>query len=196
LVLALSLRLRFRARPSQGDPLETCRDEVLMDRFKDGEDAAFDVLFGRHLGPIRGMLLRLTRDPATANDLTQATFLSVVHARDRFVSGSRFRMWLYVIAMNAWRDHHRRSKREHLSRDGELPEIGYEPVPRDTGLERAVHEALAKLPHEQREAVVLHHFEEFSFKEIAEMLGISESAAKVRAHRGVGRLRTLLGEGP
>ncbi len=52
--------------------------------------------------------------------------------------------------------------------------------------------ALAKLPDSQREAIVLHRFEGFSFKEIAELLGVTETAVKVRAHRGYERLRVLL----
>jgi len=55
-----------------------------------------------------------------------------------------------------------------------------------------VEAALAQLPENQREAIVLHRFEGFSFKEIAELLGVTETAVKVRAHRGYERLRKLL----
>ena len=165
-----------------------------MASFCAGADAAFEVLFDRYADAIHRHLYRLTHDRTSATDLTQVTFLSVVKSRDRFVPGSRFRVWLYVIAMNAWRDHRRRTRRELLSADGTLPDEGYEPSMRDAGLEREVRAALAQLPEIQREAVTLHHLEDFSFKEIADMLGLSESAAKVRAHRGYERLRSLLGE--
>jgi RNA polymerase sigma-70 factor (ECF subfamily) len=69
----------------------------------------------------------------------------------------------------------------------------------DPALEKAVRVALAQLPVQQREAIILHRFEGFSFSEIAETLGLTESAVKVRAHRGYVRLRRLLahlGEAP
>lgn len=165
-----------------------------MASFCAGADASFALLFDRYAAPIHRLMLRLTHEHAMATDLTQSTFLSVVKGRSRFVPGSRFRVWLYVIAMNAWRDHRRRGTRERLSADGLLPEGSYVPVMRDPGLEREVRAALARLPDEQREVIVLHQLEGFSFKEIAELLQLTESAAKVRAHRGYERLRALLGD--
>ena len=64
----------------------------------------------------------------------------------------------------------------------------------DPGLERQVRQALAKLPEAQREAIVLHRFEGMSFSEIAQVVGLSESAVRVRAHRGYETLRGLLEE--
>jgi RNA polymerase sigma factor (sigma-70 family) len=168
-------------------------DEALMARFCAGGEAAFNLLFDRHAGAIRGLITRLTGNHVLASDLTQATFLSVVRGRGRFVAGYRFKPWLYTIAMNALRDHQRRATREVLSSHGTLPEEEvYAQLP-DPGLERAVQAALRKLPEIQRETVVLHQFEGFSFKEIAAMVGLTESAVRVRAHRGYERLRELLG---
>ena len=74
-----------------------------------------------------------------------------------------------------------------------MPERIAEPEPTvDPGLTREVERALAQLPQNQREAIVLHRFEGFSFREIGELLGVSETAVKVRAHRGYERLRLLL----
>jgi len=68
-----------------------------------------------------------------------------------------------------------------------------EPEPlADPGLSRVVERALAQLPDSQREAILLHRFEGFSFREIGDLLGVSETAVKVRAHRGYERLRVLL----
>ena len=172
-------------------------DEMLMERFLGGETAAFDTLFARHGGRVNAFLRRMV-GPAAADDLTQATFLSVVRSRDRFQRGARFRPWLYAIAGNAARDHVRRARFEQPSDSGELPEQVTAPPLPDPALERAVHRALAALPPAQREAIVLHRFEGLSFGEIAETLGLSESAVKVRAHRGYVQLRILLahlGEG-
>lgn len=163
-----------------------------MQRFCAGDEGAFEALFERHAAPVRGMLGRLSGDRTLAADLTQATFLSLVKGRGRFMPGAKFKPWLYAIAMNALRDHHRRHRRERLTDDGDVPEESIEPAQRDLGLEREVRTALAQLPEAQREAVVLHRFEGLSFAEIAQTVGLSESAVKVRAHRGYERLRELL----
>ena len=166
-------------------------DEMLMERFRGGEAAAFDALFRRHAARVHAYLRRMV-GAATADDLTQTAFLSVVRSRGRFQRGARFRPWLYAIASNAARDHVRRARFEQPSDDAVMPEQATEtPLP-DPPLERAVQRALGQLPLQQREAIILHRFEGLSFSEIAEALGLSESAVKVRAHRGYVRLRGLL----
>ncbi len=174
--------------------VEQDADEALMAAFCRGSEAAFNLLFERYAGPIRALVTRLTGNPTLATDVTQATFLSLVRARGRFVPGARLKPWLYAIAMNAMKDQRRRDKREDLSEDGSLPDAGYTHAHRDHGLLREVELALSSLPENQREAIVLHHVEGFSFKEIAEMIGASESAVKVRAHRGYEHLREQLKE--
>jgi RNA polymerase sigma-70 factor (ECF subfamily) len=64
----------------------------------------------------------------------------------------------------------------------------------DPGQRRRIEQAFAKLPAQQRECVILHKLEGLSFEQIAQMLDISETAARIRAHRGYERLRELLGE--
>ncbi len=164
-----------------------------MERFLEGDSKAFDALFSRHAGNLRGYLQRLSGSAAVADDLTQITFVSMVKGRGRFQRGSRVRPWLYAIATNAARDWRRRTKFESVSDDGELPEREAEPgIERDPGLEKAVKQALAQLPEAQREAIVLNRYEGLSFAEIAVTAGVTESAVKVRAHRGYERLRELL----
>ncbi len=162
-----------------------------MERFVQGEERAFSELFDRHAGRLRGALRRMV-GPA-ADDVLQTTFLSIVRARGRYVRGAPFRPWLYSVAINAARDHLRRNRREEPHVTDSLPEPEAEPAPLpDPGLARTVEAALAQLPEAQREAIVLHRFEGFSFREIAELLGVTETAVKVRAHRGYERLRELL----
>lgn len=98
-------------------------DEALMEAFRGGDAQAFDALFRRHAPLVRGYLLRLVMgDHAQADDLVQATFLSVVRARGRFLRGARFKPWLYAIATNAARDARRRRKLEAVTDDGSLPD--------------------------------------------------------------------------
>ncbi|HSP78820.1 MAG TPA: RNA polymerase sigma factor [Myxococcaceae bacterium] len=165
-----------------------------MTRFCQGDARAFEALFQRHARSVNGYLARLTGSPAAADDLTQQTFLSLVRARGRFQEGARVKPWLYAIATNAARDWQRRKRPEDLTDQGELPATvpAEVPAPRDMGLERAVQRALAELPEGQRIPIMLHRFEGMSFAEIAETMGLTETAVKVRAHRGYARLRELL----
>ena len=167
-------------------------DEALMAAFSAGDEAAFEVLFERYSPAVHALLLGLSRSAATAADLTQDTFVSLVRGRGRFVQGSRFRPWLFTIAVNSFRDHHRRRRREVLVPVDELPVAMVDPVVVDPGLDRLVREALEGLPAEQREALVLHHFHDLGYGEVGARIGMSEGAVKVRAHRGHARLRQRL----
>jgi RNA polymerase sigma-70 factor (ECF subfamily) len=170
-------------------------DEALMVRFANGDEAAFNLLFDRYAGLLHRYLARLCASSSVADDLLQATFLSVVRGRGRFRSDGRLRPWLYAIATNAARDWARkRARPEQLTDTGELPEQAAPDAPELTNLGTAqqVREAMHKLSDSQREAVVMHRLEGLSFAEIGEALGISEGAVRVRAHRGYERLRQLL----
>ena len=167
-----------------------------MEQFCRGDENAFEILYARYAPQVQGFLVRMVRDAALAEDLLQVTFLSVVRARGRYQPGTTVRSWVFAIAANAGRDALRRQRArreapsppiESMVADGDAPND-----PPDPAAARAVQEALMRLPFEQREAVVLHKMQELSFEEIAGALGITVSAAKVRAHRGYHRLRELL----
>jgi RNA polymerase sigma factor (sigma-70 family) len=175
--------------------LDTSEDDALMEQFCRGDEAAFETLYARHAPPVLGFLTRMVRDAALAEDLLQTTFLSFVRARGRYQPGTTVRAWVFAIAANAGRDalRRRKARREQLSDSGVPPEAVADVAPPvDHAATRAVQDALMQLPVDQREAVVLHKMQELSFEEIASALGITAGAAKVRAHRGYQRLRTLL----
>jgi len=164
-----------------------------MLRFVEGDRGAFEILFQRYRDPVYGYLARIV-GRASAEDLLQVSFLSVVRSRGRFDRDARFKPWLYAIATNAARDHLRRGRVEQLSSPGASSgaDEAVDPPNVDPGRERAIRRALMQLPENQRLAIVMHRFQDLSFAEIAEALDLSESAAKVRAHRGYEKLRELL----
>jgi RNA polymerase sigma-70 factor (ECF subfamily) len=168
-------------------------DEELMEAFRQGQRAAFDALFNRHAPLVRGYLRRLLSSPTQADDVLQNTFLSVVRSKDRFRTGERFKPWLYAIATNAAKDAFRRTPAGSTAlEDASELELAFETHISDEGLRREVRHAMAQLPEAQRSAILLHWFEGLSFAEVAAAEGISESAVKVRAHRGYEKLRPLL----
>lgn len=170
-------------------------DEELMAGFCRGEEGAFDQLFERHSSHLHSFLSNMVRDTALAEDLLQITFLSLVRSRHRYEQGTKVLPWLVTIAANAARDSQRRKRSavSHLRNESATAEKSVDPEPSDPGLRKQLSAALEQLPQQQREAVVLHKVEGWSFDEIARATGITETAARIRAHRGYEKLRHLLG---
>lgn len=170
-------------------------DEALMAAFVAGDKAAFRALFDRYSGPLLGMLRRSMPRDDDARDLLQQTFLQLHRARNDFKQGSRLKPWLYTIALNL--------KREYFRRRGRRPETSLDftrhrepsaPPEVEQRFEHAaeVRAAVAALPEGQRTVIELHWFDDLTFAEIADTLGLGLSAVKVRAHRGYKKLRDSL----
>lgn len=186
---------------------------ALMERYLDGDGRAFAQLHAQLTPRMRGLLLRLVRDAATAEDLLQATLLKAHLARGGFVlrgadPDAGVVAWYATIARNLALDHLRGQARERRRRDDggpeqdpvealptDLPSVEEWQVDRDTAAEIAgrVHAALAGLPAAQREIVELHKLSGLSMAEIASRLQIREEAVRVRAHRAYKALARALG---
>lgn len=166
-----------------------------MEQFRQGDTRALEALFNRHAKGVHGFLVRMVRgDGALADDLLQQTFLSVVRSVDRFQKGGKVWPWLLTIAANAARGNMRRVRQGVEVLGEEAPEPFVTPAHSDPGARKRINAAFAKLPESQREVVVLHKVEGLSFEEIAQILGITSTAARIRAHRGYEQLKTELGE--
>jgi RNA polymerase sigma-70 factor (ECF subfamily) len=169
-------------------------DEALMVAYRDGESGAFRILFSRYSGLLRRVIGRDLFDKEETNDLMQQTFLQLHRARFDYRPEKPLRPWLLTIALNLKRQYFRTKKRRPTVAI-EDREFVAESVDPNASFEAArVRKALAKLRENQREAIVLHWFEGLSFAEIAEVTGTSTNSAKVRAHRGYGALKKILGE--
>lgn len=165
-----------------------------MVRFCAGDEVAFGILYDRHAPQLEMFLLRFVRDRALAEDLLQTTFLSFVRARGRYVRMTGLRAWIFAIAANAARDAlRRRGTQREDALGAELDNLpGEAAAPSDPGMAKAIEDALQQLPASQREAVLLHKMHGFSFPEVAVAMGTTVGTAKVRAHRGYQRLKSLL----
>ncbi|MGH7406516.1 MAG: RNA polymerase sigma factor [Candidatus Methylomirabilales bacterium] len=181
-------------------------DEELMRAVQAGDEAAFPLLYRRYERRLLAFLAPYVGDLARAEDLLQDTFLRVFRQRASYESRGAFRTWLFAIARNLALDHLRRlrSRRESTSPLGEksqaggAPESLADPASDPLGVlsgrhaARALQAALLELPEEDRAVILLSRLEGLRYREIAEVLGSTEGAVKVRAHRALLTLRKRL----
>ncbi len=183
----------------------------LIARAQRRDSAAFDALVEIYSPRLYGYFYRLTGGREDAEDLLQEAFVRVVRMIARYEHDGRFDAWLFRIATNLVRDRVRRYRRspgiETMTAAGGNEAGGLDDLPdHDTGLPEDVldraeqvdrlQRALARLSAAEREVILLRHFSQMSFKEVAEAMGTPLGTALARAHRGLARLRQLMeGEG-
>lgn len=176
---------------------ESRTDEQLMSAYVSGDAAAFRVIFERYAPLLLRAMLRELYVREEASDLVQQTFLQLHRARADFDAGQKLKPWVFTIAMNLKREYFRRKKRRpERSLDAEST---IEPAVAALGAarvdaQRTLARVLGELPPDQREVIELHWFDGLEFPEVAQVVGASVSAVKVRAHRGYVRLRQALGD--
>lgn len=155
----------------------------LIERWRRGDPAAFESLVRTWEGPIGRFLFRMTRSVETTRDLTQELFAKVYTARNSYRDRGHFSTWIYRVALNLWCDEARRNKRqsepypETELPGGELPGDGW--AVRNETVER-VTAALNELSPPLKEVLVLRHYEDFSFEEMARLLETPASTLKSR----------------
>jgi RNA polymerase sigma-70 factor (ECF subfamily) len=163
----------------------------LLKRFRQGDPEAFEALFRQFQGEVYGWIVRIVRDPSAAEDLTIETFWRIHRAHGRFDPGASFGAWARRIATNLAIDHLRQTRREVALADHLAQPTVADPIEcREARRQIAV--AFRRLPLKLRVAATLSLIEERSPKEIAEALGTSEGAVRVRVFRAVRLLRQQL----
>jgi RNA polymerase sigma-70 factor (ECF subfamily) len=171
---------------SNGEELLSQRsDEELMQAFKRGDTLAFRELFDRYKNLIYGFVRRRVDDPGRAEEITKDVFLAVVQQRGNYETRSRFRTFLYRIALNRVASEHRRMAQAPASD----PEVA---VGSDISVVQQVREALARLEREQREIVMLREYEGLNYQEIAQVLNVPVGTVRSRLFRAKLALRELL----
>ena len=184
-------------------------DEELMNRYRDGDAHAFEVLYTRHKGPLYRYLLRQCGAAALAEELFQDVWMKLIRARERYEARAKFTTWLYTLAHNRLIDHYRRAK-------AGVP-ISYDPFDRaqdrddpdepliEQVADSAAHEPdneldrrrlgqrllaqIAALPEAQREAFLLREESGLSLEEIAAVTGVNAETAKSRLRYALTKLR-------
>lgn len=172
-------------------------DEKLMGRLQAGEADALRILYERHGRSIYNFACRLVMQSALAEEVLQETFLRVYRDRAAFRPVATFKAWAFTIARNLCLDILRSAPRAAEVGGNPLPEVADPtPTPLDqldrAEREAALRRALAVLPIDDREVLILSRYHGLRYGEIAAIVGASEDAVKMRAHRALTRLRSLL----
>jgi RNA polymerase sigma-70 factor (ECF subfamily) len=179
---------------SLGDKADAASDEELVRRARDGDQTAMNRLVDRHHGAAFRVALSLVADPDLAQDVAQDAFLRAFRGLEGFRGDASFRTWMLTIAANTAKGALRKMmRRRETALDGVAPVASPEASPEDrAAIEEEAAKAramLAKLPEKQRMSVQLRVDEGLSFREIGEVIGSSEGAARVNYFHGIRRLR-------
>jgi RNA polymerase sigma-70 factor, ECF subfamily len=167
---------------------------ALMIQYQAGSLDAFQEIYGQLAAGVRRYLCHLACGSENADDLLQETFLQIHRSRAAYNPAYAVKPWVFGLARNVFLMNRRAARRRaevYESRE-ELPEFPVSPEVERLGSTDEVRRCIAGLSTDRSEALLLHHEWGFSFEEIAGMLGISATAARARASRGMADLRGAL----
>ncbi len=188
---------------------ENFTDAEVMLRVKAGDQSAFDYLVQKYRRPLVSFMYRMARNTAAAEDLAQEVFLRVYRSRQTYEASAKFTTWLYRIATNLAVNHARDTRHERpevtVSLDepdeetGTTLDVADGAVTAEESLVRrertlAIRAKVEALPERQKLAVILHKYQQMDYKQIAEVLKLSESATKSLLFRAYETLREQLKE--
>lgn len=179
-------------------------DSQLMLRVKEGDETSFSLLLHRFRVPVCQFLYRMVHNQAVAEELAQEVFLRVYRARGSYEPSAKFSTWLYRIATHLALNHLRDSRHDRWQTstdDGATDGPALQLAAQDSSVEeqllaqsraQQIQNAVGLLPEKQRLAVILHKYQELDYRQIAELLGTSESAVKSLLFRAYETLRERL----
>ena len=224
--MAGSCALAARAQPAMGEPLPTVRvhqhvglaarrmetdpladldDLQVMERIRQGDEAAMVSLVRRFQNELIGFFYNQAWDHTVAEELAQDTFVNCFRARERWQPTARVRTYLYRIAHNLWIDHLRR-QRKVVSLDQEdgdghrmhdelaAPRQAEADTDKGSEIRERVREALERLGPGHRDVFLMANNQGLRYQEIAQVLGIPEGTVKSRMHHAVRQLRHELAD--
>jgi len=189
--------------------VEGYTDAEVMLRVKAGDQSAFDYLVQKYRRPLVSFMYRMARNTAAAEDLAQEVFLRVYRSRQTYEASAKFTTWLYRIATNLAVNHARDTRHERpevtVSLDepdeesGTTLDVADGTITAEEALVRrermlAIRAKVEALPERQKLAVIMHKYQQMDYKQISDVLKLSESATKSLLFRAYETLREQLKE--
>jgi RNA polymerase sigma-70 factor, ECF subfamily len=188
---------------------EGLSDAQIMLRVKAGDDSAFEYLVQKYRRPMLSFMYRMAHNSAVAEDLAQEVFLRVYRSREKYEASAKFTTWLYRIASNLAVNHARDTRHQRpentVSLDEPDQESGLTMDLPDNSLSAeeaivrrewlaAIRQRVEALPERQKMALIMHKYQQMDYRQIAEVLKLSESAIKSLLFRAYETLRVQLKE--
>ncbi len=186
------------------DLIKSMTDEELIHQFANGNNQAFDVLLMRHKSRVFTYILMVVRNRDLAEDIFQESFMKVIMTikQGRYTDSGKFYAFVTRIAHNLIIDHYRRERNENTVSNEEFGEVDLfnnvklcDDTVEDVLVRSQVLDDVTKLmrhlPENQQEVVKLRFFEDYSFKEIADMTGVSINTALGRMRYAVLNMRRM-----
>ena len=197
-----------RAAVARGD-FSVLSDAEVMLELRSGNMAAFDVLLAKYRKQIIHFMFRMVHNQAVAEELAQEVFLRIYRSRETYRAEARFSTWLYRIATNLGVNYARDNRHERTAstvyldepdaETGTTPDVADSTPSAEAGMLRrermmAIRQHVMALPERQKTAVLMHKYEGMDYKQIGEVLKLSESATKSLLFRAYQTLREKLKE--
>lgn len=194
--------------PPPGSPVGLTDADVML-RVKTGDEPAFEYLVQKYRRAMVSFMYRMTHNSAAAEDLAQEVFLRVYRSRTGYEASAKFTTWLYRIATNLAVNHARDTKHERAAQNvyldvpdpetGTTPEVADDEPTVEQRLLRdermaAIRKHVMALPERQRMAVLMHKYQGLDYRQIGDVLKLSESATKSLLFRAYQTLRDKLKE--
>jgi RNA polymerase sigma-70 factor (ECF subfamily) len=200
------------SRPQAGAEASVVRSDGLSDaevmlQVKAGDEQAFAYLVQKYRRPMMSFMYRMAHNSAAAEDLAQEVFLRVYRSRGNYEASAKFTTWLYRIATNLAVNYARDTRHERAENTVSLDEpddhtgLTLDLADRSLTAEEmlvrrerlaAIRQRVQALPERQRLAVIMHKYQQMDYRQIAEVLKLSESATKSLLFRAYERLREQL----
>ena len=172
-------------------------DNALMLKVKSGDLDKLGLLYERHKKRLFGFFYNMNNNVSVSEDLVQNVFVRMLKYKHTFTGEGSFMAWMFSTARNVNYDHYKKNKKE--AHQTELSSVAFK-LEDESGLEAKMDKdeevtqlglAMRQLTPEKREVLILSKYKGIKFSEIGEILGCSEGAAKVKAHRALNDLRNI-----
>ena len=179
-------------------------DQELIKQFIEGKQSSLEILINKYKNRVYTYILLIVKKPEVADDIFQDTFIKVIHSlkKNKYVDNGKFVSWVTRIAHNLVIDYFRKEKKLNTksNMNGEIDlfnstkfaEETIEDVLIANQISKDVKQIIDELPTEQREIIIMRHYMDLSFKEIAEETGVSINTALGRMRYAIINLRKII----
>ena len=165
-----------------------------MLKVKNGDLDKLALLYERYKQMLFGFFYKMNRNKNICEDMVQVVFVKIIHSKHQFTGEGEFSMWLFTIARNVGYDYFRKNKKPHDDIDDHQNITSVSNIEQElTDIEELsiLEQALNRLDYQQKEVLIMSRFENLKYKQIAQILNVSEGAIKMKVKRALVELKRI-----